>query len=95
MGRGFYQYGMGFAGPLGWIGAIIGVLIVIAVIVALVLFIVWAIRAASGRQNHHMVQSLPPQNVGGSTAKEIAQARYAKGEITREEYQQILADLNQ
>jgi len=95
MERGFYHFGMGF-GPFGWIGAIIGVLITIAIVVALVWLVVWAIRSISGRQNHHMVQqNLPAAGTGAQTAKEIAQTRYAKGEINREEYQQILADLNQ
>jgi uncharacterized membrane protein len=35
-----------------------------------------------------------PSAAAGPTAKEIAQARYAKGEITREEFQQIIADLS-
>jgi len=34
-----------------------------------------------------------PQITSDQGARDIAQARYAKGEISREEYQQILSDL--
>jgi putative membrane protein len=35
-----------------------------------------------------------PQAPSSQTARDIAQVRYAKGEISREEYQQILADID-
>ena len=75
-------------GGMGWIGMILGLVITIAVIVALVLLVVWAVR----RMNGSSAQP-GPQNQVGQSARDIAQARYAKGEINREEYQQILSDL--
>ena len=75
-------------GGMGWIGMILGLVITIAVIIGLVLLVVWAVRRMSGNNAH-----TGSQNLTGQSARDIAQARYAKGEITREEYQQILSDL--
>ena len=77
----------GFGG-MGWIGMILGLVITIAVIVGLVFLVVWAVRRMGGNS----AQS-GSQNVTGQSARDIAQARYAKGEISRDEYQQILSDL--
>lgn len=77
---------MGFYGH-GWPGLIIGWVFAAVVLVGLVLLIVWALRRSGGSQLH----SSSPQ---GPSAKEVAQMRYAKGEINREEYQQILSDLD-
>ncbi len=73
----------------GGIGMIIGGLFSLALIVGFVLFVIWAVRKAGGNHNYPSDHNLPVQS-----AKDIAQMRYAKGEITRDEYQQILTDLN-
>jgi putative membrane protein len=80
---GYYGYG-----GMGWIGMIVGLVITIAVIIGLVLLVVWAVRRMNGN-------SAQPgsQNQAGQSARDIAQARYARGEINREEYQQVLSDL--
>lgn len=80
--------GYGMFGSLGWIGMILNLVITIGVIVGLVLLVVWAVRRMSG--NSAQTGSM---NSSGPSAKEIAQARYARGEINRDEYQQILSDL--
>ncbi len=79
---------MGYYGGMGWIGMILSLVITIAVIVGLVLLVVWAVRRTGG-------SSVQPgsQNLAGQSARDIAQARYARGEINREEYQQIISDL--
>jgi putative membrane protein len=76
-------------GGMGGIGMILGLVITIAVIIGLVLLVVWAVRRMSG--NSAQSGSL---NMTGKSAKDIAQARYAKGEINREEYQQVLSDIS-
>ncbi len=78
-------YGLG---TLGWVGMIIGMILTVAVIVAVIVLIVWAIRRMSSTSG-----SSPIQNPQAPGAKEIAQARYARGEINRDEYQRILSDL--
>jgi len=79
---------MGGYGGFGWIGMILNLVITIGVIIGLVLLVVWAVRRMSGNPIQPVIQ-----NPSGQSAKDIAQVRYAKGEISREEYQQILSDL--
>jgi len=65
----------------GYWGMIIGAVIMIVVLLGLVLLVVWAVRRtgnASGK----------PQ-----TAREVLDLRYARGEITREQYEQMKHDL--
>lgn len=75
-------------GAMGWIGMIIGFVITIAVLIGLVLLVVWAVRRISSNSTQPGSQTLV-----GHSARDIAQVRYAKGEINREEYQQVLSDL--
>jgi putative membrane protein len=58
--------------------------LVILVIVGIIVLIVWAVRRSSDSGT---------RPAGGQTPREIVQARYARGEITREQYQQMLDDL--
>ena len=78
----------GYSG-MGWGGMLLGAVISIALLVGLVILVVWAVRRIAGRPTLNA-----PQTPGSSSAKEIVQMRYAKGEITREEYQKLLEDLN-
>lgn len=64
------------------------VLGILAGIAAIVWLIVWAVRV-----NRRNVKMQPGQPQVGPGAKEILQARYARGEITQAEYKKILADL--
>lgn len=54
-----------------------------------IVLIIWAIR----KSNVNAPQS-GPQVKSSQSAKEIAQVYYAKGEISREEYQQILSHID-
>ena len=62
-------------------------ILALAVIAGIVWLIVWAIRRAS--------KHLGDGNGVSSeqTPEEIAKLRYARGEITRQEYQKIISDL--
>jgi putative membrane protein len=89
------MHGWGFYGGLGgfnWIGMIVGGIFTLIILVLLILLIIWIIRRLSGRHmgGYHYMQG----GMGGQSAKEILQMRYAKGEITQEQYQQMLAELN-
>jgi putative membrane protein len=86
MGTGLMGWGgYGGFGSYGWIGMIINLVITVVVIVG----IFWLIRRALSMGQF---SSGPASAV--QSAREILQTRYARGEITREQYQQILADLN-
>lgn len=89
----FPHHGFGMMGNYGWIGMLVGGAFSLLFLIAFIWLIVWAVRRISGRPMHgmHMHGGMP--QMGGVTPKDIAQMRYAKGEITREEYQQILDDL--
>ena len=83
MGGGGMMNGFGFGG-MGLFGGFIGLIFNLAIIVGIVILIVWAVkRFTSGNFSS-----------GGQTPREIVQARYARGEITRDQYQQILQDLS-
>jgi putative membrane protein len=81
--------GFGRFGAFGATGMIVGWILTAAVLIGLVLLVVWAVRQIASRNAGagYAAAQLSP-------AKEIAQQRYAKGEIDREQYQQILADLS-
>lgn len=75
-------------GVFGWFGMLIGLIFVIAVIVGLVWLAVTLIRRADDRNPQPKIQEQ-----AGLNPREVAAMRYAKGEISREEYQQILSNL--
>jgi putative membrane protein len=79
MGGGMMGYG-GFG--------LIGLLFNLVIIVGIVILIVWAVRRfSSGSGNSNQI-------FGNQSPRDILQARYARGEITREQYQQMLQDLS-
>ncbi|WP_153631372.1 SHOCT domain-containing protein [Prolixibacter sp. SD074] len=67
-----FQFGWGWGWPFGW-------LIWFAFIILVVLFIV---RLTRGRGP----VSQPPRDTGHDSAMTILKERYARGEISREEY---------
>lgn len=77
----------GFGG-MSWIGMILGLIITVGIVVGLTILVVWIVRRTSGNTTQSRSNI-----VAGQSGRDIAQARYAKGEITRDEYQQILSDL--
>jgi putative membrane protein len=65
----------------GWIGLIFN----LAIIIGIVLLIAWAVK--------HFASGSPLSGTSVQTPREILQSRYARGEITRDQYQQMLSDL--
>ena len=74
----------GYFGGMGWIGMILGFIFFIAIIIGIILFIVWIVK----RTTHSYVE---PKTE--SKALESLKERYAKGEITKEQYEEIKKDL--
>ena len=69
----YNNYGWGAGSVMGWYG---GGVMMIVFWAALIALIVWAVREASGRSVHHSSQAL-----------NILKERYAKGEISKEEFE--------
>lgn len=87
--NGFNCFGA-FAG-LGTLGIVLSIALHLAVVVGVVLLVAWLIRslATSGqRQPSYATVSAAPDS------HEILQQRYARGEITREQYLKMLEDLS-
>jgi len=86
MGGGF-GYGLG---SFGLVGGLIGLLVNIAIIVGIVVLIVWTVQKFSR-------SSGPGLQTGSSnqplSARDILDIRYARGELTRDEYQTKLGDI--
>ena len=71
----------------GWIGLILNLVFWVGLIAGLLLLVVSAIRRA------RVPVATGPHASGQPTAKEILQAKYAQGEITREQYQLMKQDI--
>lgn len=85
-------FGSGF-GSLGLFGGLIGLVVNVVILVGIVLLIVWTVQ----KFNRSNYSSLPAAgSITGPvlSAREILDARYARGELTREEYQTILRDIS-
>lgn len=88
MFNGFCHFGnWGSFGTWGWAGMILSMAIWVALLAAAILLVIWVVRRSSASVSAYSASGQP-------TAREILQARYARGEISREEYQQILKDLS-
>jgi putative membrane protein len=80
------MWGNGFT--MGW-GWFFGALVLIGVI--LVVFVVVRLLAGGSRQGTTMVRSRPQRVAGAEkTPRQILDERYAKGELSTEEYQERL-----
>jgi putative membrane protein len=79
---------MGF-GSFGVIGMILALVITVGVIIGVVLLVVWAVRRLSAGGAAGTAVHIS----GTPTAKEILQNRYASGELSREQYKEMLSDL--
>ncbi|MBI4328639.1 MAG: SHOCT domain-containing protein [Chloroflexi bacterium] len=79
------QWGDG-AWSWAWvIGSLFGLVMMVAFWGAVIFLIVWGIRTFGAPR--------PSVAIAGGTPIEIAQRRYAGGEITRDQYEQIKKDL--
>jgi putative membrane protein len=83
--------GLGGYGVFGLIGGIIGLVVTIAILIGLVVLVIWAVRRVSGSQQGPPLPT--SQNTNQPSASEILAQRYARGEITREQYKQMQEDI--
>ncbi len=76
---------------LGLTGGLIGLLFNIAIIVGIVVLIIWAVQKfSSSNANSKAVSSGQP-----ASAREILDVRYARGELTTQEYHEMLNTIQQ
>jgi putative membrane protein len=87
-----YGYGPGAAGGGGWLfGMALMALFGLVAFAGFVLLVIWAVRTWGG-PSHHAAQppsATPPRD----PACDIARERYARGEITKEQYDEICRTL--
>ena len=81
----------GFSG-FGLIGMVLNLVITLGVIIGIVWLVIWGVRRLSS--NGSNATTLFNQPAVSQSPREILQARYSRGEINREQYQDILVDLN-
>ena len=84
-----WHHGYGMSNGLGGGALVMGVVLLfwLLVVVSIVVLIVWAVRRSTGQSSgpsHHEPDAL-----------EIARRRYAKGEITKEQFEQFRQDLGE
>ena len=102
MMRGYGGYGGGYGGMMdGGVGGILMLFFGLLVLIGIVMLVMWAVRASSGQHGHMMPGGqnpvggppLPHGQVGHHEAVAIAKRRLASGEITPEQYQEIIKTL--
>lgn len=75
-------------GSYGVLGGILSLVLLAALVVGLVLLVKWVANKSVGDRS--LVKN---RTQAGESAEEILQKRYARGEITQEEYREIRSDL--
>ncbi len=78
-------FGPGVFGPSFPLGGILVLVFWALVIIGIVLLVVWAVRSAG--------RGATLTSTSGPSPLDILKARYARGEITKEQFDQIKADL--
>ncbi len=91
-----YGYNGNMMGGWGWGGWLAMAFFGLLVLVGLVLLVVWAIRSASGghpQAGGPQQPGMPMRSDGHDEAVAIAKRRLASGEITPEQYAEIMTRL--
>lgn len=76
--------GFGSGGTWGIVGGIISMLFFLLIIIGTILLIMWVVRQVSHPTTH---------GISASRGMEILKERYAKGEISKEEFERMKKDL--
>lgn len=92
MGGGMFGgTGFGGFGAFGWVGVILNLVITIGIIVGIVWLVTWLVRQfAQGDFNSPAFQNRVDPT---ETPRHVLQLRYARGEISRDQYVEMLEDL--
>lgn len=100
-GYGYDGYGGMMSGGGGWIVGLLMLIFGALFIALVVVLILWAVRASHGRGQSHPTTAPPtvsgsmtnPETAGHHEAVAIAKKRLASGEITPEQYAEIMRHL--
>jgi putative membrane protein len=78
-------------GNFGWIGLILNLILIVGLIIGSVLLAIWLIKrlGEGGRSPGDFFET----SQGTKSPQEILQARYARGELTRQQYGEMMEDL--
>ncbi|MCL5070337.1 MAG: SHOCT domain-containing protein [Actinobacteria bacterium] len=77
-----------FGGGLGWIGMIFGFIFFVAIIIGIIFLIVWLVRRTGYSINDYSITDKTSTH-----SLEILKERYAKGELTKEQYENMKKEL--
>jgi putative membrane protein len=92
MGGGMYgETGYGGFGAFGWFGLILNLAITIGVIVGIIWLVIYLVRQFSPGGLKSTGSSSVAEYI--ESPREVIQLRYARGEITRDQYVEMLEDL--
>jgi putative membrane protein len=86
----------GWGGGFGWMGGMFGGLMMVLFWGALIALGFFAVRALTRSSGHSFAGSVgygPPPGRVDNTALNLLKERYARGEITKESYEQMRSDL--
>ncbi|MDA3936287.1 MAG: hypothetical protein PF636_05410 [Actinomycetota bacterium] len=89
-----YDYGYNMMGGSGWLGGVLILVFGALLIAGIVLLILWAVRASSG---HGTTGGVPPAVgvAGHDEAVATAKRRLASGDITTDEFNEIMRALGE
>lgn len=82
----------GWGGGFGFLGIALMAVFWIAIIVGVVLLVRWLVAGGTHMGGMHMGGPMGP-SPGTKSALDIVMERYAKGEITKEQFDQMKKDL--
>ena len=85
-----WNTGLGGGMGSGWIGMLLVLFFGTMILVGFLLIVVWAIRAATSGGGHGHPTAPPATGTGADPAEQTARERYARGEISQEELNEIL-----
>jgi len=84
-----YGPGMGYGMMGGWLGWLVMLFFGLLVFAGVVLLVIWTVRASLGTDASAATQ-VPRVTLGHDEAVAIARKRLASGEITKEQYDEIM-----
>lgn len=100
MGYGRFGYGLGHMAGGAWFGGLFMLFFGALALVGIVLLVIWAVRTAGGYgpghvqgQRHAGMMAPSSGAAGHDEAVAIAKRRFASGEITKEQYDEIMGAL--